>query len=214
MSVVVKLYREFDTFSVDIKNWKLLDQGISALWGPSGAGKSTVLRTLVGLEPEASLEWMWDDRDLGQLPAAQRELGLVFQEYALFPHLTAQQNILFPVNKSKHSQWQSDFHELSEILQLESFLTSPVHNLSGGEKQRVALARALIYRPRMLLLDEPFSSLDDKIREKAWKLIKKVNQSFSCPVLLVTHDRRDVEALAGQISEMERGQILKTLILS
>lgn len=209
MSVVEKLYRDFGVFAVDIKDWEIPDQGITVLWGPSGSGKTTVLNTLIGFEKKALLKWQWGGQDLGSLPVEQRGLGVVFQDLGLFPHLTAKQNIMFPVDKSKNPEWEKDFQWLTETLEIAKRLDSPVHQLSGGEKQRVAIARALIYRPKMLLMDEPFSSLDDYLREKARGMVAQISEHLKCPVLLVTHDRKDVESLAHRVFQMEKGKIVK-----
>lgn len=208
MSVVKKLNRDLGEFSVEISDWEIPDQGVTVLWGPSGAGKTTVLKSLLGLDPLAELQWMWGDEDLALRPAQDRNLGVVFQDLGLFPHLTAQENILFPVIKNRHSHWQEDFQWLVSTLQLESKMKSATHTLSGGEKQRVALARALIYRPKMLLLDEPFSSLDEDLRGKSRQIIKQVCQHMKCPVLLVTHDRQDVEELAQKVFKLQRGHLI------
>ncbi len=209
MSVVQKLNRKFSDFDIEIKDWELPDQGVTVLWGPSGSGKTTVLRTLLGLEPDSQLCWKWNDIDLGKLPAEKRQLGVVFQDLALFPHLTAQQNILFPVVKKQHPHWQEDLDRLVSTLGLQARLNSPVHQMSGGEKQRVALARALIYRPKMLLLDEPFSSLDETLRETSQKMVKQISEQLDCPVLLVTHDREVVKNMADRVCQMQQGRLVQ-----
>ena len=208
MSMVEKLFCDFGEFTLDIQHWEIPDQGITVLWGASGAGKSTVLNSLMGLERKAQLRWLWGGEDLGAWPVAKRGLGVVFQDLGLFPHLTAQQNILFPVDKKRHLEWEKDFQWLSQTLELAPHLKAPIHRLSGGEKQRVALARALIYRPRMLLLDEPFSSLDADLRHQARQMVAQVAERLQIPVLLVTHDREDVKTLAHRVCQMEKGRIL------
>jgi len=209
MSVVEVFYREFGHFNVDIKDWSLNESGITALWGPSGSGKSTIVKGLLGLDPQCKVIWNFSGENIALKSPGERKLGVVFQDLALFPHLSAQDNILFPVNKNKHPHWQEDFQLLVEQLDMERRLSWPIHRLSGGEQQRVALARALINRPQMLLLDEPFSSLDESLRGSARDMIKKLNQKFSCPMLLITHDRQDVRALADKVSYIEMGKITK-----
>ncbi len=209
MSVVKKLHREFKEFTVHIEDWEILDEGFTVLWGPSGAGKTTILNALVGADPKAHLSWRVHDRDLGTLPMGARQLGVVFQDLGLFPHMSAQQNILFPVNKTKHENWQQDFETLVAGLQLSECVQRSVQSLSGGERQRVAIARALIYRPRMLLLDEPFSSLDEELRQSSRQMIQKLCAQLHCPVLLITHDRTDVDVLADKVTQISRGAIVR-----
>lgn len=210
MSIVEKFYREFsDPFSVEIENWELLDEGVTVLWGPSGAGKSTILNGLLGLDSEAKVIWKFKGEDISLFPPGQRHLGVVFQDPALFTHMTAQENILFPVNKKLHTHWQQDFTYLTETLGIQNLLSAPVTQLSGGEKQRVAIARAFIYRPRMLLLDEPFSQLDEGVRHRVRTMVKQINQQWKCPILLVTHDRQDVMDLGTKVTQIDRGRIIK-----
>jgi sulfate transport system ATP-binding protein/putative spermidine/putrescine transport system ATP-binding protein len=208
MSVVKRLYRELKDFSVEIEDWELLEEGVTVLWGPSGSGKTTVLKALLGLDESAQVSWLWDGDDLGGKPAEQRGLGVVFQDLALFPHLTAEQNILFPVDRKRHVHWQQDFKKLTEVLHLEKLLDSPSHQLSGGEKQRVAIARALIYRPRMLMLDEPFSSLDEGLRASTRDLVTQLCRDIQCPILLVTHDREDVQQVADRVCQIALGRLV------
>lgn len=207
MSVVEKLYRELKEFSVNIENWEILDQGITALWGPSGAGKSTIVRSLLGLDSEAKVSWRFADKKLSDLPVEERKLAVVFQEPALFPHMSAQANIWFPVKDKKSSRGR--FDELVDKLQIESLLKQPVETLSGGEKQRVAIARALIYQPEMLLMDEPFSSLDNEVKKTVRAMVKDLCHEYQCPALLITHDREDVLDLATKVSFLQRGEIYK-----
>lgn len=209
MSVVKKFFRDLGEFAIDIQDWEILDQGITVLWGPSGAGKSTILNGLLGLDPRAEVEWMWQQKNLAAQTPTKRNLGVVFQDLGLFPHMSAEENILFPVHRKRHPHWQQDFQWLVEVMELSALLKSPVHKLSGGEKQRIALVRSLIYRPQMLLLDEPFSSLDERLRTKARGMVQKASEHFKCPVLLVTHDRQDVQALAQRVCQIEKGKILQ-----
>ena len=206
MSVVVKLNCPLEGFTVQISQWNLPTKGIHLLQGASGSGKTSVLRSLCGLQDGAQVEWQWDGTDLGALPPAERRLGVVFQDYALFPSLSAEQNIQFPMDQKQKDQWISHYDSLVDFLGLREVLNSPSSQLSGGERQRVALARALIGRPRMLLLDEPFSALDEANRLKAQQLVKQVAGELECPVLLVSHDPRDRD-LADQITVLDRGQI-------
>lgn len=209
MSVVETFHRDLGLFKIQIQNWEILDQGFTLLWGPSGAGKSTVLNGLIGFDSDAQVKWVFKGEEISRWPTDRRQLGVVFQDLFLFPHMTAQENILFPVDKKRHSHWQKDFSSLVEVLQIGDLLSSPAPQLSGGERQRVALARALIYRPRMLLLDEPFSSLNEEIKGPLRLLLRQVCDEMKCPVLLVSHDPLDIEVLANKLTRIEKGQIVE-----
>lgn len=210
MSIVEKFYREFnDLFCIDIHNWELLDDGVTVLWGPSGAGKSSILQGLLGLDSQAQVIWKWKGEEISQQAPNRRNLGVVFQDPALFTHMTVKENILFPVDPKKHPHWQEDFQYLVETLEIERILQSPSHHLSGGERQRAAIARSLIYRPRLLLLDEPFSQLDETIRHKVRGMVKSIRERLRFPVLLVTHDRADVNDLGTKVTQIDRGRIIK-----
>ena len=194
MSLVEHLHIKYANFEIHIPRWEFSDQGVTALWGPSGSGKTTVLRALIGLENCPQLRWMHKGEDLARLKVEERGLGVVFQNYELFPHMTVKGNILFAANarKVKEPQWR----ELVERLRLSEILDARASQLSGGEKQRVALIRALIGKPRILLLDEPFSSLDEEVRSEARLLVKDVIKDLDIPTLLVTHDESDIAVLA------------------
>lgn len=118
------------------------------------------------------------------------------------------ENLLFPVQNHTHPHWKDDFEWISETLDLKKMMNSQIQKLSGGEKQRLALARALIFRPRMLLLDEPFSSMDESLRGRAREMVLKASEHLKCPVLLITHDRKDVEAMAQKVSQIEKGRLV------
>lgn len=211
MSLVEALCAEFDDFKIDIPSWEILDEGVTALWGPSGAGKTSVLRLLIGLDEPKSLKWIFNGEDIALLKTPQRRFGVVFQSYELFPHFTAKENILFaaesrniPKDKSKTS-----LDEFIQILKLENCLNRKAALLSGGEKQRVALARALIGEPRLLMLDEAFSALDEALRSEARDLVKKLIQLKKIPTVLITHDPQDIKVLAHKVSEISGGKIVK-----
>lgn len=194
MSLVKNLIRSYGNFKIDIPNWEIPDEGISALWGPSGAGKTSTFRLLIGLDECRNLEWNFKGIDLGKLPAPQRRLGVVFQSYELFPHMSARDNILFAAEARKISESESreEFGNLVRDLSLSECLFRRAHQLSGGEQQRVALARALIGQPRFLFLDEPFSALDQDLKTEARKLVVRVIEQRKIPSLLVTHDKDDL----------------------
>lgn len=206
MSLIKKLHREYEGFTLDIPFFEWPDSGVTVLWGASGAGKTTLIRWLLGLESDQEWEWLLGSEDLARLAPFQRRIGIVFQHLALFPHLTARQNIEF-VYSSLTAQDQKAIKDIAEFLDMSTFMDQKVHRLSGGQKQRVALARALVQDPRLLILDEPFSALDFQLKKQARLLIQKVVETRRVPVLLVTHDPMDVEILAQRVVILENGRI-------
>ena len=210
MSLIQNLYRDYGDFRVDIPRWEIADQGVTALWGPSGSGKTSVFNLLIGLEPCPGLIWDFKGLNLAALPMQERQLGVVFQNYEIFPHLTAQQNILFAAEARDITLKAAEKHlaELTETLQLQNCLNTKGELLSGGEKQRTALARALIGEPRFLFLDEPFSNLDQNLRDSARSLVKQVIDKHRVPTLLVTHDEGDLKALAQTVVKIENGKLV------
>lgn len=209
MSVVEHLQKKYEDFEIHIPRWEILDEGVTALWGPSGSGKTSVFRILLGLEECPGLIWKWRDEDLAQVPTPAKKIGVVFQTLDLFPHLTAKQNIFFPVKARKISLDLANerFDRIERVLQLKNFLNRRAELLSGGEKQRVALARALMSFPRILFLDEPFSALDEALKNEARELLRQILHETKTPALLITHDERDLKILANKISKIDRGRI-------
>ncbi len=197
------------------------DKDVVVLFGPSGAGKSLTLQAIAGLiTPDEGRivvgeRIFFDSRRKIMVPSRHRNLGYVFQDYALFPHLTVGQNVAFGLKRG----W-SWCLPLAERLGLEGVLEifelTPVkdclpRDLSGGQRQRVALARALIRRPSLLLLDEPFSSLDTLLRAKMRQELLKIKERFTIPVILITHDPEDVAALAETVVVYENGGVSKIM---
>lgn len=211
MSLVKNLIRHFDGFSLEIKNWEIPDSGVCALWGPSGAGKTSVFRILMGLDSCESLEWVFKGTDIAKLSVPERRLGVVFQNYELFPHLTARDNIVFAAKARKLSEkiMGDQLAKLVSDLKLDTFLFRRAHQLSGGEQQRVALARALIGEPRFLFLDEPFSALDSDLRNEARNLVQSVINERKIPSLLITHDQDDLK-IAQKTFKINNGRLVDT----
>jgi ABC-type sugar transport system ATPase subunit len=213
MSRVENLKCDFGTFKLDIPRWEISDFGVTVLWGPSGSGKSTVFRLLMGLEPCPGLVWTYKGLDLAALPVPDRHIGVVFQTLELFPHMTAEENILFAA-RARHmevAESRRKLHELADELHMTDYLSRKAVVLSGGEAQRVALARAVITRPRFLFLDEPFSSLDSELRGEARALVKQVISKLGIPTLLVTHDEDDLRALADHVVKIRNGRLAPDL---
>lgn len=207
MSYVENLHRDYGDFKLNIDSWEILDQGVTVLWGPSGSGKTSIFRVLLGLEACPGLSWKFHGIDLAKLKTPERRLGVVFQTLDLFPHMTAEENILFAARARKVDKTKvaRRMKELTELMQMGNFLSRSAGVLSGGEKQRVAIARAIVGEPRLLLLDEPFSALDQELREESRKVVKAVIEAEKIPTLLVTHDNRDVEILANKVTKISNG---------
>lgn len=205
MSIVENLEIKKDDFTLSIPKWEILDEGIHALSGPSGAGKTTILRALMGLEKSNKFTWKFLGEDVASLPIEKRRLGVVFQTWDLFPHMTALENVEFAARargldeQTLKNRWEW----IRETLKMGPFLETQASVLSGGEKQRTALARALIAKPRMLLLDEPFTALDENLRDAARDLLKQVVEIDKVPAILVTHDSRDIQKLANSVTDIK-----------
>lgn len=211
MSEVKNLYYRVGNFELNIPHWSFKDEGISTLTGVSGSGKSTIIKILCGLIPCPSLYWEFRGQDMALLSPPERNLGVCFQDLRLFPHLSAQENILFALTARGFSlkEKQKDFEDIVNFLELKKCLDLFIEELSGGEKQRTALARALIVKPKLLFLDEPFSYLDKGNKEKARFLTKELVKQYALPLLLVSHDLEDIQALSSEQFVLEKGNIFK-----
>ena len=196
---------------VDQLSFQLQAGEIGCLLGPSGCGKTTVLRCIAGFEHVAGGSIHLDDKLVGSsrfhLPAEKRQIGMVFQDYALFPHLTLADNIGFGLRKYSSSARSARVTELLRTVGLPGQERKYPHELSGGQQQRVALARALAPRPRLLLLDEPFSNLDVDLRERLALEVRDILRAEGTTAILVTHDQHEAFALADQIGVMHEGRI-------
>ena len=212
MSFIKNLYIKYDNFELNIPELNIPEKGVTAIQGSSGSGKTTFLNALIGIYQPKGWTWKFKNETLSQLSISDRRLGVVFQSYDLFPHLTAEDNILL-VLKARNSEFNRNevIKQLQKYkfqLNLESCWTTLAHNLSGGEKQRVALLRALVSNPRILLLDEPFSALDTDLRAEARQLVKELISQLEIPVYLITHDKQDVEFLAQNVIYLRAGKII------
>ena len=179
------------------------------LLGPSGCGKTTLLRMLAGFEQPDSGEILLDGKDVSNVPPEKRPVHTVFQSYALFPHMTVRENIAFPL---KMAGWSADkiapqVDELLEDVRLSKFGNRYPHELSGGQRQRVAIARALVDRPRLLLLDDPLSALDAKLREEMQIELINLQKEVGITFVYVTHDQGEALALSHRIAVMNSGQV-------
>ncbi len=178
--------------------------------GPSGGGKSTLLRVIAGLEEPAAGRVSLEGRDLVGVPAHERGVGLMFQDYALFPHRDVAQNVAFGLRMQGHdrSRTRARVTELLELVGLPGAERRPVSQLSGGEQQRVALARALAPRPRLLMLDEPMGSLDRALRERLPEELRAIFSELGLTAIYVTHDQDEALSVADRVVLLERGRIL------
>ncbi|QVK20633.1 ABC transporter ATP-binding protein [Mycoplasmatota bacterium] len=168
-----------------------------AILGPSGCGKSTILRIIAGLEKPSSGNVYINDLSVNNLPTEKRNIGFLFQEYALFPHMNVYDNIKFGLNKNNNVE--QSVEEVANLVGVREYLKRYPHELSGGQRQRVALARAIIYKPDLLLLDEPFSNLDTDLKSQIRKDLKEVISKTNITTIIVTHDELDAKELADEI---------------
>lgn len=181
------------------------------LLGPSGSGKSTLLRIIAGLENAESGCVEWEGRDISAVPAHRRNFGLVFQDYALFPHLTVAENVAFGLRMQQlpRAEVARRTAEALEQVNLKGFAHRRVTDLSGGEQQRVALARALAPRPRLLMFDEPLGALDRALRTELLEELRRLLRASHIPAIYVTHDQEEAFAIAERVLLLHEGQIVR-----
>ncbi len=189
-----------------------IDKGeFVTLLGPSGCGKSTLLRSLAGLNPVDQGEIWVDGKEISHQPPQQRGIGMVFQSYALFPNMTVSDNIAFGLKMQRlaKAQIDSEVAKAIELVDLRGKQHCYPQQLSGGQRQRVALARALVVKPRILLLDEPLSALDAKIRKHLRQQIRDIQQEMDLTTIFVTHDQEEAMIMSDRIFLMNQGQIVQ-----
>lgn len=197
------------TIAVQDVSFELPDGAFWVLVGPSGCGKSTLLRTVAGLEPISAGALYIGDRCVNGVPARQRDVAMVFQSYALYPHMTVAENLAFglrmrqipPLERAKQAQ------QVARSLDIEHLLERKPRQLSGGQQQRVALGRAIARRPQVFLLDEPLSNLDAQLRDDTRAELKQLHQQFGITTLYVTHDQTEAMTLSDRIVMLDQGQI-------
>jgi len=182
------------------------------LLGPSGSGKSTLLRIAAGLEQPDSGRVCWDGEDISRMPPHRRGFGLMFQDYALFPHLTVSENAAFGLRMRNlpEDRIRQEVRDALERMELAGFEDRRIADLSGGEQQRVALARALAPRPRLLMLDEPLGALDRALREQLAEHLRQLLRRLKIPSLYVTHDQEEAFTVAGRIALLHQGRIVQS----
>jgi len=182
-----------------------------SLLGPSGCGKTTLLRMLAGFEAPTTGEIYIDDQPMSAIPAYRRPVNMVFQNYAIFPHLDVGGNIAFGLRKSGLSKAEinAKVEEMLNLIKLPGYAGRAATQLSGGERQRVALARALIKRPKVLLLDEPLGALDKKLREQMQLELRALQKSVGITFVFVTHDQEEALTLSDRVAVMSKGRVLQ-----
>ncbi len=200
-----------DVVAVDSFSFAIPDGKLIGLLGPSGCGKSTTLNMISGLEKPTSGKIFFDDDDVTNLPPENRGVGLVFQNYALYPHLTVRQNIKFPLenlkgkDKLSKEEMEQKALEAAKLVQIEELMDRRPSELSGGQQQRVAIARALVKMPKVLLLDEPLSNLDARLRLQTREELKRIQRETGITTVFVTHDQEEAMSISDMIIVMKKG---------
>ena len=204
------LTKSFDgQHAVDDVNLTIYKGEIFALLGASGCGKSTLLRMLAGFEQPTAGQIVLDGVDLARVPPYQRPINMMFQSYALFPHMTVEQNIAFGLKQDKlpKAEITSRVQEMLALVHMQEFAKRKPHQLSGGQRQRVALARSLAKRPKLLLLDEPMGALDKKLRDRMQLEVVDILERVGVTCVMVTHDQEEAMTMATRIAVMDQGWI-------
>jgi multiple sugar transport system ATP-binding protein len=194
---------------VDDLSLEIADGEFLVLLGPSGCGKTTTLRMLAGLETVTSGDIFINAERINDVPTQQRDLAMVFQSYALYPHMTIADNIAYPlrVRKLDKDERDSRVAKVAKLLEIESLLERKPRHLSGGERQRVALARAIVREPRAYLMDEPLSNLDARLRVQMRGELKHLQHQLGTTTIYVTHDQAEAMTLASRVAVMKKGRL-------
>ncbi|MBR3770154.1 MAG: ABC transporter ATP-binding protein [Lachnospiraceae bacterium] len=202
-----------DVIAVNDFNIEIPDGKLIGLLGPSGCGKSTALNLLCGLLKPTSGKIYFGEDDVTNLPVENRGVGMVFQNYALYPHLTVKQNIIFPLENLKGAdkltkeQMSEKAYEVAKLVQIDGLMDRKPSELSGGQQQRVAIARALVKMPRILLMDEPLSNLDARLRLQTREEIRRIQKKTGITTIFVTHDQEEAMSISDMIVVMKDGVI-------
>ncbi|QDX97814.1 putrescine ABC transporter ATP-binding subunit PotG [Pectobacterium carotovorum subsp. carotovorum] len=212
MLEVRNLTKSFDgQAAVDDVSLTIYKGEIFALLGASGCGKSTLLRMLAGFELPTQGQIVLDGQDLSLVPPYQRPINMMFQSYALFPHMTVEKNIAFGLKQDKlpRAEIKDRVEEMLSLVHMQEFANRKPHQLSGGQRQRVALARSLAKRPKLLLLDEPMGALDKKLRDRMQLEVVDILERVGVTCVMVTHDQEEAMTMAGRIAIMNRGKFVQ-----
>jgi len=200
-----------DSLAVDNVNLNIRDEELLVLLGPSGCGKSTTLNILSGLEEETSGTVYYDETAMTGVPPEQREIAMVFQSIALYPHLNVRENIIFAIKHAKIDKAEIDkrLNEVIGMLAIDRYLERGLSELSGGERQRVAIAKALVRQPNLFLLDEPFSNLDAQFRRQLRSEIIRIHREIATTMIFVTHDQEEAMVVGDRIAVMNQGKLVQ-----
>jgi len=204
-----------DVIAVSNFNLEIPDGSLVGLLGPSGCGKSTTLNMICGLQMPTGGKIFFGEEDVTSLSPECRGVGMVFQNYALYPHLTVKQNITFPLenlkgkNKMTKEERSAKAYEIAKLVQIDALMDRKPSELSGGQQQRVAIARALVKNPRVLLLDEPLSNLDARLRLKTREEIRRIQQKTGITTVFVTHDQEEAMSISDIIVVMKDGVVMQ-----
>lgn len=200
-----------DNYAVDHIDLNIEKNEIFALLGSSGCGKSTLLRMLAGMETPTAGKIILDGQDITKLAPYDRPINMMFQSYALFPHMTVEQNVAFGLIQDKLSKPEisARVEEMLKLVQMSKFAKRKPHQLSGGQQQRVALARSLAKRPKLLLLDEPLGALDKKLRQQTQFELVNTLEKVGVTCIMVTHDQEEAMTMATRIAIMSEGQLMQ-----
>ncbi|HZJ10498.1 MAG TPA: ABC transporter ATP-binding protein, partial [Trueperaceae bacterium] len=204
--------KEFGTVkAVNDVSFDIADGEFVCLLGPSGCGKTTTLRLIAGLEQPTSGRIAIGDRDVTLLPPKDRDVGMVFQDYALYPHMTISENIAYPLKVRGVSQAEraAKAAEVAQNLRIAQLLERRPSQISGGQQQRTSVARAVVHKPQVFLFDEPLSNLDAKLRLEARGFLKHLQKELGVTAVYVTHDQAEAMALADRIAVMDHGRIVQ-----
>lgn len=206
---------ELKNISKNYKNKKVLmninlniqSGEIVSLLGPSGCGKTTLLNIILGLTQQTNGQLFYNGQDISKQSMQDRGLNIVFQDFALFPHLNAYDNIVYGLKNKKEGMSKKEVQEYIDFLELTPHLHKKIHELSGGQKQRVSIARTLVMQPKILLLDEPLSALDGVIKESIKERIRSIARQFNLTTIIVTHDPEEALALSDKVLIINEGTV-------
>ena len=205
---VTKIY-DGDVLAVEKADFQIPDESFTVLVGPSGCGKSTILRMIAGLEEITEGDIYIDDELVNEIPPKDRDIAMVFQNYALYPHMTVYKNMAFGLKLRKYPKNEIDqrVQEAADILSISHLLNRKPKHLSGGERQRVAVGRAIVRQPKVFLFDEPLSNLDAKLRVQMRMEISRLHERLNATIIYVTHDQVEAMTMGDQIVVLNEGKI-------